>query len=109
MRLFLNDLRQIRARKGVNRRRDEARTQEEELGRVSEKQRDESIAQQQRDLALAQQQMNGFNRAESLSRNQTLAQLIRANKILFNVNRGQYPITSDLKITPFWCQLITRC
>lgn len=81
--------------------RDEARTTQEKIDREAQEQRDNDLAQKQRDLSLSQQQIEGFSRTESLARQQTLAEIQRGNKLLFNINRGQYPITGDLKITPF--------
>ncbi len=76
------------------RRRDEARRQEEHLTQVNQEQRDNA-------LALSQQQLQGFSRGESLVRQKTLAELKRSNHILFNINRGQYPLTVALKLAPF--------
>ncbi|HEX5702365.1 MAG TPA: hypothetical protein VFX97_04010 [Pyrinomonadaceae bacterium] len=77
-----------------------ARRQEEHLTQVKQEQRDNALAQQGRDLSMAQQQLAGFNRGERLARQQMMEELERSNRVLFNVNRGQYPLTVELRITP---------
>jgi hypothetical protein len=78
--------------------REGTRRQEAKLAEVDQKQRDDALAAQQRDLSLKQQQLAGFNEAERRARQRTLSELQRSNKILFNVNRSQYPIGSSISV-----------
>jgi hypothetical protein len=82
------------------RRRSEARETQAKIDREAQEGRDRALGQQQRDLALSQQQIQGFNKAERFARQRTLAELQRSHRILFNVNRGQYPLTAEIKLAP---------
>lgn len=88
---------ETRDRKAV----EEARITQDKIDSDAQSRQLDELAQKQRDLALSQQQIQGFNKAEAGNRKRAVAELQRTNTLLFNVNRGQYPITKDLKITPF--------
>jgi hypothetical protein len=72
---------------------DTARQTKEDLANSSE-------AQRYRELLIAQHQLEGFNNAERLARQQTLAELQRSNGILWSIRKSQYPITDEFKMQP---------
>jgi hypothetical protein len=76
--------------------RDEARKTKAQIAEGNQEQRDAALAAQQLDLSLQQQQLAGFNEAEMHARQRTIAELQRSNRILFNINRGQYAIGSSI-------------